>query len=233
MSCGSRGDLVFVALRPRWRGHAAWIGSKRTVNPSALAWRTMRRMASQPCEVVAAEIGVVDVVGEHVPHRDHDRVFHGDDGFLLNQPRDKPAVSCAEVGGVFGASCGHRGGAQSADEPPIAVAGLAGAAFAGRFVMPRAHSGPGGKVCGGAEATHVSAGLSDDDPGDGLARATATGSPTTACTPPTSFTCVHDRFLPIGLAHLADHTGAPPLQKASRAYNATLEKLSRTTRLAA
>ena len=46
-------------------------------------------------------------------------------------------------------------------------------------------------------------------------------------------TCVHDRFLPIGLAHLADHTGAPPLQKASRAYNATLEKLSRTTRLAA
>ncbi|HZE17129.1 MAG TPA: hypothetical protein VE197_16325, partial [Mycobacterium sp.] len=46
-------------------------------------------------------------------------------------------------------------------------------------------------------------------------------------------TCVHDRFLPTGLAHLADHTGAPPLQKASRAYNATLEKLSRTTRLAA
>jgi hypothetical protein len=46
-------------------------------------------------------------------------------------------------------------------------------------------------------------------------------------------TCVHDRFLPTGLAHLVDHTGAPPLQKASRAYNATLEKLSRTTRLAA
>ena len=46
-------------------------------------------------------------------------------------------------------------------------------------------------------------------------------------------TCLHDRFLPTGLAHLADHTGAPPLQQASRAYNAALENLSRTTLLAA
>ena len=46
-------------------------------------------------------------------------------------------------------------------------------------------------------------------------------------------TCVHDRFLPTGLAHLADHTGAPPLQAASRAYNTALENLSHTTLLAA
>ncbi len=46
-------------------------------------------------------------------------------------------------------------------------------------------------------------------------------------------TCVHDRFLPTGLAHLADHTGAPPLQAASRAYNDALENLSHTTRLVA
>ena len=46
-------------------------------------------------------------------------------------------------------------------------------------------------------------------------------------------TCLHDRFLPTGLAHLADRTGAPPLQRASRAYNAALENLSSTTLLAA
>jgi hypothetical protein len=46
-------------------------------------------------------------------------------------------------------------------------------------------------------------------------------------------TCIHDRFLPTGLAHLADHTGTPPLQQASRAYNAALENLSSTTLLAA
>ena len=46
-------------------------------------------------------------------------------------------------------------------------------------------------------------------------------------------TCVHDRFLPTGLAHLADQTAPPPLQAASRAYNTALENLSRTTLLAA
>jgi hypothetical protein len=46
-------------------------------------------------------------------------------------------------------------------------------------------------------------------------------------------TGVHDRLLPTGLAHLADHTGAPPLQAASRAYNNALENLSHTTLLAA
>jgi hypothetical protein len=46
-------------------------------------------------------------------------------------------------------------------------------------------------------------------------------------------TCVHDRFLPTGLAYLADHTGAPPLQAASRTYNAALEKLGKTTLFAA
>jgi DNA-binding MarR family transcriptional regulator len=40
-------------------------------------------------------------------------------------------------------------------------------------------------------------------------------------------TCVHDRLLPTGLAHLADHTNAPPLQAASRAHN-TASKNSAT-----
>jgi len=46
-------------------------------------------------------------------------------------------------------------------------------------------------------------------------------------------TCVHDRLLPTGLAHLADRTGTPPLQAASRSYNTALENLSRTTLLVA
>ncbi len=37
----------------------------------------------QSCEVVTAEIGVVNVVGERVPYRDRDRVLDGDNGFLL------------------------------------------------------------------------------------------------------------------------------------------------------
>lgn len=45
-------------------------------------------------------------------------------------------------------------------------------------------------------------------------------------------TCVHDRLLPTGLAHLTDHTNAPPLQKASRAYNTALKNITRTTLLA-
>ncbi len=37
----------------------------------------------QPGEVVTTQIVVVDIVGEHVPHRGQDRVFHGDDRFLF------------------------------------------------------------------------------------------------------------------------------------------------------
>jgi hypothetical protein len=44
---------------------------------------------------------------------------------------------------------------------------------------------------------------------------------------------VHDRFLPTGLAHLADHATSPPLRAASRAYQKALETLSHTTGLAA
>ena len=44
---------------------------------------------------------------------------------------------------------------------------------------------------------------------------------------------VHDRFLPTGLAHLADHTTSPPLRAASRAYHIALDNLTRTTGLAA
>jgi hypothetical protein len=59
--------------------------------------------------------------------------------------------------------------------PSVAVAGLAGFAFPGGFVMAGADSGPGGEVGGGAEPAHITTGLGDDhlsgglaDPGNGL-----------------------------------------------------------------
>ena len=44
---------------------------------------------------------------------------------------------------------------------------------------------------------------------------------------------VHDRFLPTGLAHLADHATSPPLRAASRKYQEALQTLTHTTGLAA
>ena len=44
---------------------------------------------------------------------------------------------------------------------------------------------------------------------------------------------VHDRFLPTGLAQLADELTAPPLRAASRTYRNALDNLAGTTGLAA
>ena len=80
-SVAAPGDLC-LSRCARWRGHAAWIGSKQTANPSALAWRTMRRTASSDRvgRSSAADL-VVDVVGEHArPRRPS---VHGDNGFLF------------------------------------------------------------------------------------------------------------------------------------------------------
>ena len=76
MSRGARGDLGFVALRPRWRGHAARIGSKRDGEPERVGLAddaAHGEFGIESGEAVAAENGVV-VVDEHVPHRDQDRI---------------------------------------------------------------------------------------------------------------------------------------------------------------
>jgi hypothetical protein len=44
---------------------------------------------------------------------------------------------------------------------------------------------------------------------------------------------VHDRFLPTGLAQLADELTSPPLRAASRTYRNALDNLAGTTGLAA
>ena len=58
-------------------------------------------------EVVAAEVVVVDVVGEHVPGRGENRVLDGDDGFLLAQAWGESSVAGTEVGGVAGSGRGQ------------------------------------------------------------------------------------------------------------------------------
>lgn len=58
---------MFVALPGRVSGQAACIGSKRTVNPSAfgLAHDAVHgQLGIESGEVVPAEVGVVDVVGD-------------------------------------------------------------------------------------------------------------------------------------------------------------------------
>ena len=100
-----------------------------------------RAFGIEPGEVVAAEIVVVDVVGQHVPGRGEDRVFDGDDGFRFTQSRREASVAGTEVGVVLGAGRGHRGGAQRAGLPPVAVTGLARFVFTGGFVVDRAHPG--------------------------------------------------------------------------------------------
>src|SRR4030081_3287169 len=81
--------------------------------------------------VVPAQVVVVDVVGEHVPHRGQNRVFYGDDRFLFPESRCEALVAGTEVGLVLGPGGGHRRGPQSATEPSVAVPGLTGFAFAG------------------------------------------------------------------------------------------------------
>ena len=60
------------------------MGSKRMVNPRALAWRVMRRRVAAAGEV-PAQVVVVHIVGEHVPHRGQDGMLEGDDRFLFAQ----------------------------------------------------------------------------------------------------------------------------------------------------
>ena len=77
---------MLALCQSRVGGQAVWIGSKRTVESERvdLANDAVHgAFGVEPAEVVAAEIGVLDVVGGDVPHRDQNRVFHGDKGFLL------------------------------------------------------------------------------------------------------------------------------------------------------
>ena len=120
--------IWFCGGGPKWRGWSGgldWVEADGEPKCVGLADNAAHgEVGVESGEVVAAEIGVVDIAGEHVPHRNQDRVLHGDKGFLLAHATGETAVSSAEVSGVFGAGRSHRGGAQRTDQPPVAVAGF-------------------------------------------------------------------------------------------------------------
>src|SRR5450759_208666 len=119
-------------------------------------------------EVVAAEVLVVDVVGEHVPDGGQDGVLDGNDCLLFTQAGYQTGVAGAEVGAFPGATGGHGGGTEGAAEPPVTVPAFTRALSAGGLGVARADPGPGSEVGRGAEPGHVGAGLGDDDLGRGL-----------------------------------------------------------------
>ncbi len=52
----------------------------------------------QASEVVAAEVLVSGVTGQHVPGRDHDGMLDRHNNFLGSQPGSEPSVAGGEVG---------------------------------------------------------------------------------------------------------------------------------------
>jgi hypothetical protein len=80
-------------------------------------------------EEVAAEVGIVTVVGQQVPYNDQDRVADGDSGLLLPDPSGEPP----ELGRKVGVAALGRGpGALDEDvpEPDVALGGPGRAALA-------------------------------------------------------------------------------------------------------
>jgi hypothetical protein len=85
--------------------------------------------------VVAAEFSVELAGGEHVPAGADDRVFDGPERFLVAAAGFQARVLRGEVR-VLAANCCEGGFLKRPVEPFGALAGLAGAAFAGGWSLP-------------------------------------------------------------------------------------------------
>src|SRR5665811_568747 len=101
-------------------------------------------------EVVAAEVVVVDVVGEHVPDGGQDGVLDGDDCLLFTEAGHQPGVAGAQVSAFPGATGGHGGGTEGAAEPSVTVPAFTRVLSAGGLVVARADHSPGSEVGRGA-----------------------------------------------------------------------------------
>jgi hypothetical protein len=75
-------------------------------------------------EEVRSEVGVLGVVGEHVPDRGQDRVADGDQGSLL-ATADRDAFVAGREVGVLAAGRGGGGESERVLEPRVAGTGLA------------------------------------------------------------------------------------------------------------
>src|SRR6267378_6275390 len=109
-------------------------------------------------EVIGAEVAIFNAVFKHVPDGGEHRGGDGEDGFLGAATSPQAQELGLQVG-VFDTYRGPGGRDERGLEPRGAFAGTRGAAFAGAFVVPGAHRGPGEQVRGGGEARHVGADL--------------------------------------------------------------------------
>ena len=83
VSCGSQGDSV--AVPGCGSGGLDGVEADGETECIGLSDDAQHRaFGIEPSEVVAAEIVVVDVVGQHAPDRGEDQVFDGDKGFRLS-----------------------------------------------------------------------------------------------------------------------------------------------------
>src|SRR6266508_5089056 len=112
-------------------------------------------------EVVAAGLTVQLAGCEHVPAGAEDRVFDGAERAPVSAAGPQPLVLGGQVD-VLAAGGGHGGLGERGVEPFGAVAGLAGAAFAGGAVVAGALAGPAGEVALAWELAHVGADLGQD-----------------------------------------------------------------------
>jgi hypothetical protein len=71
--------------------------------------------------VVTAEVVVVGVRGQHVPHGGDDRVFDRDEGFESADAAGEALVAGADEGGVLGSGGGHGRGAEGLVHEVLAV----------------------------------------------------------------------------------------------------------------
>lgn len=112
-------------------------------------------------EMVGAAFVIVEVVHEHVPDRDEQRMFDRDDCSLFAPSGSETVVAFAEVA-VFGPGRAHRRVAQGGPKCLVTVTPAPWLFDPPRFVAARAYSGTRCQVRGGSKPGHVPAGLGDD-----------------------------------------------------------------------
>jgi hypothetical protein len=105
-------------------------------------------------EVIGSQLVIRFVAGAPVERTDHARGRRGHDGAFLAPARGQPMIQRRHIG-PLGQRRGMRQWRQTGPQSPITLPGLAGAWFAGTFVVPRGHTAPRGETSGRAQPGQV------------------------------------------------------------------------------
>ena len=117
--------------------------------------------------VAATPVSVVSVVSDgSCQSACEDDAFDGDQSALTASIHLATQVACVEKGGVVGGRRSHRRGAEAAGEPMVAVSGGRVCVIDLPDWLTRSDTSPEGSVPERLQATHVSAGSSDEHAGD-------------------------------------------------------------------